>query len=325
MKKLIATLLLLTLAIGMMFSCTPKDDTTIRVGYMSGPTGMGMAKLIHDNGGLENGNEKYSFKKYQDTVTATADLSAGNVDIICLPTNDAAKYYTATNKNAVVLSINCLGTLYLITDGNTTVNAFSELEGKTVYTCKNGTPKIILEALLRMTGVNATVMTEKDGQVIATPNDLATLAIAGKVDIAVIPEPIVTNVTVKNSSYSVDLNLSKVWDDSSETPLAMGCVVASRDFVNNHKGIVDAFLKEYKNSIEFINAEQNVETSAKYVVEAGIMQAEAPAKKALNNLRGSIAYIDGKNMKNALVDFYEAIGVNLIGGALPLDEFYYEK
>jgi len=30
-------------------------------------------------------------------------------------------------------------------------------------------------------------------------------------------------------------------------------------------------------------------------------------------------------MKTTLVDFYNAIGSNMIGGNLPDDEFYYEK
>ena len=76
MKKIIATLLLLTMSLLCLASCNlisskqpgNSDDTTkLRIGYMAGPTGMGMAKLISENGGLENGNDKYSFTKYADT------------------------------------------------------------------------------------------------------------------------------------------------------------------------------------------------------------------------------------------------------------------
>ena len=42
-------------------------------------------------GGTE-GNEKYKFTKYENTKLATADLLAGNIDVICLPTNEAANY-----------------------------------------------------------------------------------------------------------------------------------------------------------------------------------------------------------------------------------------
>ena len=41
---------------------------------------------------------------------------------------------------------------------------------------------------------------------------------------------------------------------------------------------------------------------------------------ALKNLGTSIAYIDGDDMKAALINFYNAIGV-----ALPDASFYYEK
>ena len=71
MKKLLALLLLITLSVTALASCNlvPNSDkndapTVIRVGFMEGPTGMGMAKLIHDNGGL-NGNNKYKFTKFK--------------------------------------------------------------------------------------------------------------------------------------------------------------------------------------------------------------------------------------------------------------------
>ena len=49
------------------------------------------------------------------------------------------------------------------------------------------------------------------------------------------------------------------------------------------------------------------------------------AKKSIKNLGGAIAYSDGAKMKQTLVSFYNAIGLNLVGGKLPEDDFYYEK
>ena len=72
MKKIIA-LIIATVMIISLVGCKffiKNGDVTIRIGYMAGPTGMGMAKLIADNGGLENGNDKYSFTKYADTNAA---------------------------------------------------------------------------------------------------------------------------------------------------------------------------------------------------------------------------------------------------------------
>ena len=328
MKKLLALILALSLTLLALTACSTEDPPVeeakqIRVGYMSGPTGMGMAKLIHDNGG-KDGNDKYQFKSYDNTALATADLLAGNIDVICIPTNDAATNYSKT-KDISVLAINTLNTLFLLTDENTEIKSFDELNGKTVYTCKNGTPRIILQHLLDAAGVNATISTSIDGKEILTPKDLGAKIVAGEVDIAVAPEPIVTSSTLERkaaqkSAYSIDLNLDTVWKSIHTTELTMGCVVATTAFTSANKNLVNQFLDEYKASINFIADSKNADTAAEYIVEAGIMAKAPAAKSALKNLGNSIAYIDGADMKASLVGFYQAIGI-----ALPDDNFYYEK
>ncbi len=330
MKKIISILILLSVCILSFASCgAPSDDNTaVRVGYMAGPTGMGMAKLIHDNAASTEADAKYTFEKFTDTKQATAALTSGKVDVICLPTNEAVTYYNTTDDNTIVLAINTLNTLFVLTDANTTINSFSELEGKTVYTCKNGTPKMILEYLLKAANVNATVSTSVNGTEIVTPAQLGEQVVAGNVPIAVVPEPIVTSslLTIAknanaNISYSVDINLNTVWSQHCQTELTMGCVVASKTFVSEHKTVIDNFLTEYKNSINFISNSENIDTAAEYVVETGVMGAVPAAKKALTNLNGSIVYIDGKDMKAALQAFYKAIDIP----APKNNAFYYEK
>lgn len=321
MKKILSLVLSLAMLLTLTLTLAGcGEDDGIKVGYMQGPTGMGMAKLIHDNGGLDNGNEKYSFNKYTDTTSALIDLGKGAADIICLPTNEAANHYNGNYDNLTVLAINTLGSVYVIAKDGTTLNSFADLEGKTIYTCLKGTPRMILEYLLSEAGVNATILTEHDGNVINTPEDLKnTLVSKDGIDIAVAPEPIVTAVT-SNKPFSVAVNLNDVWNEYSDAELAMGCVVTTKEFLSKNKKAVDDFLSEYRASIEFVNDAANVDTAADYIVEAGIMQAAGAAKKALNNLRGSIAYLDGADMKSALVGFYQAMGI-----ALPNNEFYYEK
>ena len=324
MKKLLTLLLVFTLLLSAFVSCgeeeTP-DNTQIRIGYMSGPTGMGMAKLIQDNGGT-SGNEKYSFKPYENTKLAIADMLANNIDVICLPTNEAADNYNK-NKDSVVLSINTLNTLFLISDENNTFSSFDELEGKTIYTCQNGTPKVILEHLLEREGINATVSTKVGDTTILSPKDLGTQLVAGKIDIAVVPEPIVTSSTLQRKQagkapYSIDLSLGEIWKDNGDTEITMGCIVANKAFVEAHKSIINNFLLEYKSSIEFISDSKNINSAAEYIVESGIMAALPAAKSALTNLGSAISYIDGSSMKQTLESFYNAIGVTN-----PDSDFYY--
>ena len=337
MKKIYSLLLILCFAVSLFTSCglfpsepTDSDDTIIKVAYMSGPTGMGMAKMIHDNN-----TEKYEFIAYADASLATADLVAGKIDMACLPTNTAATIYNKQNSAIQVLALNCLNSLFLMTKTGTTITDISDLEGKTVYTIKNGTPAVILRYLLEQSGVNATVKTSigegTEEKEITAPTDLAPLLITGQVDIALVPEPVATTAPLniksqnKDYNYTVAINLTEAWAEISDTPVAMGCIVANKEFVANHKAIVTDFLEEYEASINYIADPQNIDNAAQYIVDAGVLGAAPAAKKSLSNLGDAITYIDGDEMKSILVDFYSAIGVNLIGGKLPDDGFYFKK
>ena len=338
MKKIISLIITLALTLGILASCTNGNGsqggentdtpTKIRIGYMAGPTGMGMAKLVADNGGLENGNDKYSFTKYADTAAAKADLAAGKIDVICLPTNEAAVYYNTVSKDIRVLAINCLNSLYLLSDKDNSATSFADLEGKIVYTCKNGTPRQVLEYIVKAENLDIEVSYTYNDKEILTPADLGALVTAGSLPFAVLPEPIVTSSLLaiqKNGNadiqYSVDVNLTNEWAKISDTPVTMGCIVTFNDFATENKDEIDAFLTEYKASVEYVGNSENLDSAANYVVETGVMAAAPAAKKALSNLGGAIAYIDGGEMKSALINFYGAIGL----ATLPGDEFYYEK
>ena len=333
MKKLVSlviiafTLLSLT-SCGFLNNSRNTETTKIRIGYMAGPTGMGMAKLIQDNGGTDGQSEKYSFTKYADTNAAKADLAAGNIDVICIPTNEAAAYRNTVDEDTVVLALNCLNSLYLITNSSANVSSLSDFSGQTIYTCKNGTPRAILEYLIRELEIDATVSYEIDGKEILTPQDLSAQVIAGNLPNAVMPEPIVTTSLSQfnskqsdpTSKWAVKIDFTNEWAKVNSTPISMGCIIANGDFARKNKGALDDFLDEYKASVGFISNPENIDSAAEYIANNGIIGKTAIAKTALTNLRNSITYIDGNEMKEILVAFYNAMGITL-----PEDSFYYEK
>lgn len=318
MKKLISSILLVIFALTMLVACgggnnnSAADDVKINIGVMAGPTGMGMAKLMSDAG--ENSN-KYSFEIYSAPTNATADLASGALDMLCLPTNTAATLANKQSDFITVLAINTLGSLYLLTDGNTEIKSIKDLEGQTIYaSVPSSTTGPIINYLLEANGVNATIEFETDHDaLVAKVQD-------GTASIVVLPEPKVTAALVKNNTYSIDLNLSTEWEKVSTTPLTMGCIVVRNDFLKAHKATVDKFLEEYKASIEYINNPENLDSAAQMIVDGGVIPQLPVAKKSLQNLYGSIAYLDGAAMKSALENFYTVIGLKL-----PDDKFYHEK
>ena len=310
MKKIIALLITLSLLLFTLASCA-KDDTKINIGVLSGPTGMGMAKLMNDEG---TESEKYGFEIYSDPSIGTTDLISGKLDMLCMPTNAAANLFNKS-KNVSVIAINCLGSLYLVSDNDTPITSVKDLEGKTIHSSvATSTTKPIIEFILKENGVNATIEIEKD-------HDTLVEKLATKdVSIAVLPEPKVTAALMSNKDYSVKLNLSDEWDKISDTPLTMGCIVVRNEFLEAHKSVVDNFLKDYKSSIEYVGNANNKDSAAEMIVAAGVLPKVPVAKGALTNLYGSIVYVDGGDMKTALKDFYTAIGYTQ-----PEDSFYYEK
>ena len=279
---------------------------------MSGPTGMGMAKLISDQNGIEN---NYIFKIFSDPQQATGELAAGNLDLLCLPTNTAATLANKTPDYISVCSINTLGSLYLLTDADTKINSIADLDGKTIYaSVPNSTTKPIIEFVLSQNGVNATVEHTPDH------DTLVAKIKKGEVSIAVLPEPKVTAALANNTNYEIDLNLTEEWSKVSALPLTMGCIVVRNEYLEDNKKKVDAFLEEYSKSISYIGNKANLDASAQMIVDAGILPQLGIAKKSLSNLTGSIVYIDGVPMKDALEGFYEAIGLQK-----PSNKFYYEK
>lgn len=146
--------------------------------------------------------------------------------------------------------------------------------------------------------------------------------VKGEIDVAVLPEPKATaailNAKNQNQIYSIKLNLSEEWSKVSSTALPMGCIIVKNDFLKNHEGAAIEFLNEYKASIEYVGNPENKANAANMIVNAGIIPKLPIANSALTNLYGSIVYMDSEDMKDALVAFYDGIGIKQ-----PSDDFYY--
>lgn len=317
---LVLTLAILACAVSCTFpSVVPEDDgAKMNIGVMSGPTGMGMAKLIKDN---EASDEKHAFELYSSPQDAMADLLSRELDLLCLPTNTAATLYNKNENLISVLAVNTLGSLYLLSDKNTEIKSVSDLEGKTIYTSvASSTTVPILNSILSKNNVNATIEVEVDH------DTLVSRIVKGEVSLAVLPEPKVTAALVQNNTYSVDLNLSAEWDKVFENSLTMGCIVVRNEFLKAHEGAVQRFLNEYKASIEYIANSENLDNAAQMIVDAGVIPKLPIAKKSLANLNGSIVYLDGREMKDALIEFYNVLLESMpqsIGAKLPGEDFYY--
>ncbi len=315
---LLAVIMLLSFAACTMGSKTPKaTNTQVNVTMLKGPTGVGAAKLMADNDAGTALN-KYTFTLSADPTEISGGIINGSTDIAACPLNLAAVLYKKTNGNVQMLAVNTLGTLYILSS-DPTVTKLADLEGKTVVAAGQGaTPEYVLNYLLEQNGISDKVTVEYKSE----HAEVAALAASGEADIVLLPEPNVTAVLSQNEHFAIAVDLSTAFEDASGVSLAMGCVIARKDFVENNKEAVEAFLYEYKNSIDYVTG--NIDGAAGLCETYGIIPKAAVAKRAIPNCH--IAYLAGDDMKKTgsenLTVLFNA-NPSSVGGEIPGDDFWY--
>lgn len=297
------------------------SDVTIRIGALKGPTGLGMLQLMQE---ANDGEKPYEFTLAGAADELTGKITTGELDAVALPTNSAAALYNKTEGQLQIAMVNTLGVLYLVTYGDTEINSIADLAGKTVYSSGQGTvAEYAFNYILSANGLEAV----KDVTVEYKTEhaEIATLMAAGQADIAVLPQPFVTQATSQNPDLKVALNLTEEWDKAADSAsiLTMGCLVVRKDFAEENKDAFNAFLDDYKESVEFVNA--NPAEAAVISGEVDLIGA-AVAEKAIPEC--NIVYIDGDEMKEKLPGFLQILydaNPQSVGGAMPGDDFYYER
>ncbi|MBQ8794214.1 MAG: ABC transporter substrate-binding protein [Clostridia bacterium] len=333
MKKLLSFLLTLTLVFALV-GCSDTDTTStpnvstdsevytavdMSVAYMTGPTGIGMAKLNADS------DAKLTANNYTFTVaTAAPDITGkflnGEINIASVPTNVAANLYNKSNGKVRMLAVNTNGVLSILEKGNT-IKSVADLKGKTIYsTGKGQNPEYILNYILNKNGINpATDVTIN----FVSSDDLKAKLISGEAEIAMAPEPLATAVMVQNKQLNRALSINDEWSKVSDTELMMGCVIALDSYVEANPKAVEKFLEEYEASIKF--ATTNIDETATYCEKYGIAPKAAIAKKSIPIC--NLCYVTGADMKTNVNGYYSVLfdaDPTSIGGKLPADDLYYK-
>ena len=295
---------------------TPANMT---VACMTGPTGMGMAKLMADS------EAKLTANNYTFTVaTAATDINPkfikGEINIASVPTNVAATLYNKTGGKVRILAVNTNGVLSVLENGNT-IDSIDDLKGKTVYsTGKGQNPEFILKYILEKNNIDP----EKDLTInFVSSDDLKAKLISGEATVAIAPEPLATAVMVQNKKLNRVLGINEEWSKVSDEELMMGCVIALDSYVKENSAAVEKFLEEYEASIGF--AKNNVTEAAKHCATYKISPSAAVAEKSLPSC--NLCFVNGTKMNTSVSAYFKVLfdaDPNSIGGAMPNDDFYYK-
>lgn len=306
----------------------PTADTRQEVNLMvlSGPTGIGAAKLMADNDTGTTAN-RYSVTVAAANDEVTAKLINGEADIAAIATNMASNLYHKSDGTIQIAALNTLGVLHILERGNT-IKSMAGLEGKTVYAVGQGAnPEYVLNYLLTENGLTP----GEDVEIVwKTASEVSALMLGGQADVCMLPEPAATALIFQsmlssksNAVVRAALDLTEEWEDvSPDSVLTMGCIVVRTEFAKEHADAVNAFLAEYAASIDYVN--NNVEEAAELVARYGITANAAIAVEAIP--RCNLVCITGSDMREGIQGYYEvlyAANPASIGGSIPDDAFYY--
>ena len=307
MKKRLAflTLAVMLFAVG----CAKAPAEPVNIAALKGPTGMGISYMMDDTA-------KYNVELQDAPDVVVGKFVNGEIDIAAVPLNLAAVLYNKTEGNVVLLNLDTLGVLYIVENGET-INSLADLAGKTIYASGEGaTPQYVLDYLLAQNGLTDQVKVEYVGEHTA----LAAMVASGEAQIALLPEPFVSAVTVKNPDVRVALDLNSAWEAASGTKLVMGVYIASRTFYNEHPDQVKAFLADYAASVEKVNTASD---AAQKIADLGIVGSAAIAQQAIpRSYIVSITGDEAKNAASAVLNVLFMANPKSVGGKLPGDDLY---
>ena len=322
MKKTASLLLVLVMLISTFTACGKKEEApvvTTRIAGMTGPTSIGMVKMISDTKtGTAEGNYEFTIAGTADEITPK--LIKDELDIAAVPANVAAKLFHKTEGKIKLIAINNLGVLYVV-DKNMGIESVEDLRGKTIYaTGKGSTPEYTLKYILSENGIDPE--TDVTIEFKTEPTEVVALLKNADSGVAMLPMPFVIAAKSQVEGLEIALDLGEEWkkiDTDSET--VTGVIIARSEFIDKNPEAVKAFLDEYKKSCEYVNS--NVEEAATMVEEAGLFKA-AIAKQAIPycNVTGTT----GEDMVSIVKGYFEvllATDPTSIGGSLPKDDFYY--
>lgn len=334
MKKWLSLILIVILVLGLLAGCGPKETpkqvkepegankTTFRIASLKGPTTMGMVQLMKNG---EDGNTRHD---YQVEMYGTADefvpkLVKGEIDVALVPCNLASVLYNKTKGAVQVAAINTLGVLYIVESGNT-IGSMEDLKGKVIYsTGKGTTPEYALRYLLKQNKIDP----DKDVtlEYKSEPTELAVMLSEAENVVAVLPQPYVTVVQTQNDKVRIALDMTKEWEKvSTDSGMVTGVLLVRKNFAEENAVAFSEFLDEYQASTEFVN--KNVEEAAALVEKYGIVAKAPIAVKAIPLC--NITYIEGKTMQEKIGGYLQVLydaNPQSIGGALPEDDFYYQR
>ena len=287
---------------------------------LRGPSGVGMIRLFEEPPKISGFNVKVEALAQADLMAAR--FISGEAGIGILPPNIAAKI-AASGRDLRAAAVIGAGMLSLLST-DPAVASLEDLRGKTVEVAGQGTvTDYVLRWILKSRGLMP-VQDLKLGYALAYP-EIAQSLIAGKVSIALLPEPFATMARLGRPDIKSVADIQQEWMNiggAGNYPMTL--LVVDGAFASTNPSAVAEILGAVKDSIEWVRA--NPAEAGVLVEKHGLGLRAAVVAAAVP--KSNYVFIPAPEARPSLESLFRVFLENApasIGGALPGDRFYWKK
>jgi NitT/TauT family transport system substrate-binding protein len=302
----LTTGLLIAICIASLTACKKKADElpTVHIAYFPNIT-HAQALVMKGEGRLEKKLDGIAIKwiAFNAGPSEIEALFAGKIDIGYIGPVPAISGYVQSGGDLKIIAGVTNGGSVLIARKGLNINSAADLNGKNVAVPQFGNTQHL--SLLSLLTANGLAPTSNGGtvNVIQCSNaNIAGLMDQGQIDAALVPEPWGSILEVRHNA-TVVLDYDKI--DVNGIP-STAVVIVRKDFLDNHKDVVEKFIEMHKEVTAYIN-----ENDVKDIINAEISEVTQSTidddilKKALGRLEITYVIPKGSIMDFAAISLKE--------------------
>jgi len=286
---------------------------------IKGSPGVSMVRLFEDPPRIPGFDVKVEALAQADLMAAR--FISGEAKVGILPPNMAAKI-ASSGKDLRAAAIIGNGMLSLLSS-DPSVKSLADLKGKTVEVAGQGaTPEFVFRKILEFNGLTP----DRDvtlGFSLA-PSEIAQSLIAGRVSVALLPEPFATMALTGKPGLVSVADIQQEWRKAGGSEnFPMTLLVVDGAFASENPEAVKEILSAMKTSSEWVIAHP---TEAGSLVEKHELGLSAPVVAAAVP-KSNYVFIpaaEGRGAIEALFALFLEYAPASIGGFLPGDRFYWK-
>jgi len=322
----------------------PAEDVPINVILVDGAPGLGMAYMMSDEfAGIDGFDISYTMTNDVDALVAS--LLNQEPDFAIAPINVAAMMHT-NGSGYRLAAITTWGIMHIVSDQD--ISSLEDLRGETVVAfARAGTPGITLRSVLTQNDIpfiepDTTDFTPDPDSVaivyLTAPSDVRDAVATGMeiggapVSFAVLAEPVATAITgfatnMGREGFTARINLQDEWARNNDGEIyPQVALVFHERLLDGNSDFVQDFISAVEQSTNFVMT--NPVEAGDLLVELG--SVAIPNGQIVGNAVGAgripMYFTRTTAARSAVESFLQVLmdeNPNLIGGAMPSDEFFF--